>query len=39
MEDLKLDYERECHWRMVLKDNDGWTIKNTFYMLRGGIYT
>ena len=23
MEDVKLDYERERHWRMVFEDNDG----------------
>ena len=23
MEDVRLDNERECHWRMVSKDNDG----------------
>ena len=23
MEDIKLDNERESHWRIVLEDNDG----------------
>ena len=21
--DVNLDYERECHWRIVFEDNDG----------------
>ena len=23
MEDVKLDYEKECHWIMFFEDNDG----------------
>ena len=39
MEDVKLDNERESHWRIVFEDNDGgWIIRNRFYMPRRGMY-
>ena len=40
MEDVKLDDERERHWRMVSRTMmEGWTIRRHLYMLRGGMYT
>ena len=35
MDEANLDDERERHWRMVLKDNDGGVDdEKEFYMLR-----
>ena len=40
MEDVNLDKKRECHWRMVFKDNDGGVddVKVLLNANRGYVY-
>ena len=40
MEDVKLNENRERHWRIVLRTiMGGWIIISHFYLQIGGIYT
>ena len=40
MEDVRLDGERDSHWRIIFEYNEEeWTMRKKFYMLRSGVST
>ena len=40
IEDVRLDDERECHWRIFFREiREGWIIRNIFYIRIVGVST